>query len=692
MAKRTPSQVLFEKFTGLLRIPVDNRFVFEPFPAALRSNDHSGRWEQHLQSANRSAMRALWDGDTVPVSGIVLDRLHVLRNQLADGFDAGAAVGVDVLSAACHFPVHCEVSAAMIEPQRVSQHRGNDDLLTAGLGEQGLRSLLAPRFADPASPSTAELRRRAIWNSWRGIADLSVGGGYGRIYGDLRAVPGREYAALARLPGARQPHRVLAQVPDGFDTARRCLLVAASSGSRGIYAAIAVAAAWGLPRGCAVAYTDKGTGSDYVDLDAATGVREDGSIGRLGEHDDFAFAPTLPAGASGVAYKHAHSQDNPEADWGRHLRQAAEFGLAALDRAFPQAAPFRFDNTRVIAVGISNGGAAALRAAEDQDNWLDAVVAGAPNIYAAGQAGARSLYDYGTEAALLMPPALLALPAVQLLPAELLAPAAPLWSAATAALQQTGLLDGGMLTAQARSAYAQLHDAGWSDAALLAGSCSVGLDLWRAMAVTYASAYGRYGIDAHPGGFRFAVQQPDFTTRPATASERAAWLADAGGIAPGSGVGLIDPALVPPAFTLPGLQRLRALFCGEDEAARRVRAGIAAVRAGLPRAGLPVIVVHGLDDGLIPAAFSSTPYVAAAHAAARPLCYWRLHNVQHFDGLLGLPGLGARYAPLLAYVYEALERVTAWLDGRRRMPHDAVIHTRGRGPGKVTAAQLPMPR
>ncbi|UWX03521.1 hypothetical protein H1235_10615 [Pseudoxanthomonas sp. NC8] len=99
--------------------------------------------------------------------------------------------------------------------------------------------------------------------------------------------------------------------------------------------------------------------------------------------------PEVPAGAKGVAIKHAHSQDNPEADWGRHVKQAAEFALAALGRAFPQAAPFTFDNTRVIAVGISNGGGAVLRAAELEGDWLDAVVAGEPNVLVDGRAVAR---------------------------------------------------------------------------------------------------------------------------------------------------------------------------------------------------------------------------------------------------------------------------------------------------------------
>ena len=72
-----------------------------------------------------------------------------------------------------------------------------------------------------------------------------------------------------------------------------------------------------------MAYTDKGAGSDYVDLDAGIGVRLDGTPGRIGEAADLAFAPDIPAGASGVAFKHAHSQDNPEA--GVHLRDEGSY-------------------------------------------------------------------------------------------------------------------------------------------------------------------------------------------------------------------------------------------------------------------------------------------------------------------------------------------------------------------------------
>ena len=572
-------------------------------------------------------------------------------------------------------------------PMRITEHRGNDDLLTAGLGLGGLRAMTPPAFADVAAPTSGELRRRALWANWRGIADLTPGGGYGSLYGSTAAIPGREFSALATVPGARQPHRVLVQVPDAFDLKRRCVVVTAASGSRGVYGAIAVAGAWGLPKGCAVAHTDKGAGTDYFDLDSGQGVRLDGTVGSAA--DDLAFKPEAPAGATGIAFKHAHSGDNPEADWGRHVKQAAQFALQSLDTAFPQAAPFTFDNTRVIAVGISNGGGAVLRAAEMEGDWLDGVVAGEPNVLVEGQ-GSRALYDYTTEAALLMPCALLH-PALAPLPQPpLQAQVAPLWAAQCTALRKAGLLDGADTAAQAAAAYQRLHDAGWTDEALRAGALSAGFDLWRSVAVTYAAAYTRAPLGEMPCGYTYAALDAAGKPRPATAAERATWWSDASGIPPGAGVFAVAPTGSNPMVDL---QCLRALWTNRDEAqAAQLHQGVAQTRAGWPRAGLPVVVVHGASDGLIPMAFTSAPYVAGAKAAGRDVRFWQVRNAQHFDGFLGLPDYAARYVPMLPYVYQALDRVQAHLDGKGPLPADAVIPAVPRGAGNALEARnLAMP-
>ncbi len=576
----------------------------------------------------------------------------------------------------------------MFSAERQSEHRGPDDLLTAGLGLAGLQAMVPPAFADAERPTASELRRRAIWSNWRGIADLTATGGYGTWYGSMAPVPGREFHALATVPGARHPHRVMTQVPDAFSRDTPCLVVTAASGSRGVYGAIAVASAWGLPKGCAVVHTDKGAGSDWFDLAADIGTRADGTPGARAEASS--FAPD--SGSAGVAIKHAHSRDNPEADWGRHVRQAARFGLHALGEAFPQSAPFTFDNTRVIAVGISNGGGAVLRALEEGDDVdgvrFHAAVVGEPNVSARG---ARPPYDYMTEAALFMPCAMLHLDNLPQPP--IAAQSAPLWALRCASLKSAGLVEGADATAQARSAYDTLRAGGWTDAALRAGAVSVGFDLWRAVAVTYASAYGRFGAGEHPCGYAFAAQNADFSARAASPIERAAWWSDASGIPPSAAVGIVDSRMVGADPSLPGLLCLRALWDGTGADAERVRTGVDSTRAGLPRTGVPLTVVHGVDDGLVPIAFTSAPYVASAKAAGRDVRFWQVRNAQHFDAFLAFPDYGARYVPLLPYVYAALDRAWAHLETGAPLPADTLIEAKPRtGDRPLSLAGLAIPR
>ncbi|WP_375070574.1 3-hydroxybutyrate oligomer hydrolase family protein [Stenotrophomonas lactitubi] len=582
-------------------------------------------------------------------------------------------------------PPRASTAVPVFEQWRETLHRGDDELLTAGLGLDALRSASAPQFANPARPTADEARRRAIWSSWRGIADLTPGGGFGDVYGSLQAVPGREFSAYARIDGARQPHRVLVQVPDTFDTSRRCLVVAASSGSRGIYGAIAVAGSWGLAHGCAVAYTDKGAGSDYYDLDAKAGFQADGTPG---PQDALAFIPAGAATEHGIAFKHAHSGDNPEADWGRHLLQALQFGLQVLDRAYPESAPFTAANTRSLGVGVSNGGGAVLRAAEIEGNWFDAMVAGEPNV---SVAGAPPLYDFVTQAALLMPCALLAEDDLPQPPMS--AQAVPVWTQRCAMLKSAGLVQGDDATAQARSARQQLLDAGLSADALRAGAFSTGFDLWRAIAVTYSSAYGRYGAGEHPCAYSLSAAGADGRPGAATAEARATWWSEGSGIPPGNGVVLVDGnATGAEAGPLRGLNCLRALGNGDSADARRVRAGIAAATAEAPRRGVPIVVIHGIDDGLVPISMTSDRYVPRARKAGAQIAYWRVNNAQHFDSLLAFPDYRKRYVPLLPYMFAAMDQVWDHLeDPAHPLPQDALIQPTPRAEAPLLREQLSIP-
>lgn len=572
----------------------------------------------------------------------------------------------------------------LVSPVRESTHREGDDLLSAGLGIAGLRSPQPPVFSDPDHPTAAELRRRAIWSNWRGIADLSLGGAVDLALPQWPRVPGREFQAFARLPGASQPHRVLLQLPDDFDRERRCVVVAPASGSRGVYGAIALAGPWALPRGCAVAYTDKGAGSGWYDLAAGEGAGLDGRLASGDAQLDFRAIPGDERPL--VAVKHAHSGDHPEADWGRHTEQAARFALEVLNANRREGeAEYSAANTRILAFAVSNGAAAVLRAAELDGSVIAGVVAVSPNVLP-GEGG-RSLYDYGTEAGLLMPCALADgyFDAVPWARAGGVVP--PFAALRCASLKAAGLIEADTPATQAAEALARLRGVGWSEAALAAGALSVGLDLWRAVGATYASAYLRRPAHDMPCGYHFAMPGEDGQPRPPSRAERAAWWSDSAGVPPGAGVLLRDGPGEGPDAAFASQLCARALVEAAT-AAPELQTAIGATRAGLPREGLPVILLHGLDDGLVPEAFSSGAYAAWTAQHDRSISYWQLAHVQHFDSALALPPFATRYLPLQPYAWAAMDALWAHLDEGQPLPPSRRIEPALRAPIQAGFAPL----
>jgi hydroxybutyrate-dimer hydrolase len=597
-----------------------------------------------------------------------------------------------MLSACVRSPVTKEPAMREVDygEVRVTEHRGHDDLLSAGLGLAGLAGLPLP-FANSLDPTAEELRQRAIQTNWKGIADLGPLGGYGTVYGGVPDVPGREYQAFARIPGARAPHRVLLQLPDHFDRQKRCLVVAPSSGSRGIYGAIALAGAWGLPHGCAVAYTDKGTGTGYFDYADNSGVALDGRRAKRGEAE-LEFQPSPAPPTAGIAVKHMHSGDNPEADWGRHVIQAAQFGLAMLDRAFPDQAPFTPQNTKIIATGLSNGGGAVLQAAGlDNEHFFAGVVALEPNVYAAGHG--RAMYDYATEAAIWLPCALSSerfagVPFARM-PNGMSPPA---WLLRCASLRAQGKLRGDTVAEQAEHGYQYLQSRGWTDEAMSTAASTTAFDLWRVIAAGYASSYLRRGATDMPCGFRYAAIGVGGLPGVTDPFARAGWWADGAGIPPDKSIGLFGGTQVSTDPTLIGMECLRALWTGDDHEAQALHASIAATAARLPRSDLPLWIVHGAGDGLLPTTFSSEPYVAWLREEGREPIYWRVPHAQHFDAFLALPGFGEHHVPLLPFGYAALDRLWSHLYEGATWPTDVPTSaTQPRGAGALERSTLGMP-
>jgi hydroxybutyrate-dimer hydrolase len=192
---------------------------------------------------------------------------------------------------------------------------------------------------------------------------------------------------------------------------------------------------------------------------------------------------------------------------------------------------------------------------------------------------------------------------------------------------------------------------------------SVTFDLWRAVAAGYASAYLRRDAGSMPAGYRYAARDAQDHATIATPAEAALWWSDSSGIPPGNGVALLDP---------PGEDgRMRGLL-GLAGLSRDtgMRAALDATRALPPRKGLPILLLHGTDDGLVPEWETSAPYAAFARRHGAAIAYWRIKRAQHFDAFLGNPALAARHVPLMPPAYEALDAILAHLRDGAPLPGD----------------------
>jgi hydroxybutyrate-dimer hydrolase len=632
-----------------------------------------------------------------------------------------------------------------------------NDLLTGGLGKTGLAAAVPRAFADANNPTIAELRTRAIYNNYRALVDTSAAGGYGTLYGpnvnnagvpgsDEGMIAGVEYVAFADDGTGTGNVTTVVQIPSTFNRNEACIVTATSSGSRGAYGAIGSAGEWGLKRGCAVAYTDKGTGNGAHELAGSDGGQVylmDGrraSANSAGKLSTF----TAPVPASELAtfnsafpnrwaFKHAHSRLNPEQRWGEYTLQAVELALYFLNLEFGPETPIlnsagvqigviireRYNraNTLVIASSVSNGAAAALAAVEqDASGLIDGVAIAEPQVQvntppaiirrgSRTMPGARSLFDYTTLANLYQPCAALSAaasssPGLGFVPANVAA-------GRCQALATRGLVTGSTLAEQSDDAQTRLLDAGWEPessvlhASLYAFATS-------AIAVTYANSYARASVTANLCGFSFAATAAGVPAALPATSAAQMWAAG-NGIPPTNGVNIVnnsslggplqDPISVSTSsgvqdFNIDGAVCLRDLL--NDNA---VRTGIDQVKRTGNLRGKPGIIVHGRNDGLVPVNHSSRPFYALnkTFEPTSRLVYVEVTNAQHFDAFIGnpaLPGYDTRYVPLHRYLIQALDLVYDNLRNGTPLPPSQVVRTSPRGgtPGAapaITTANVP---
>jgi hydroxybutyrate-dimer hydrolase len=449
-----------------------------------------------------------------------------------------------------------------------------------------------------------------------------------------------------------------------------------------------------------------------------------------------------------VAFKHAHSQQNPEQDWGTNTLQSIVFAFYVLNEQFGYGgAPngvkrivFDERNTLVIASGISNGGTGALAAAEqDRFGLIDGVAITEPNAQPRNvdslriQQGVtvmptigKPLYDYFTFANLYQPCAALAVGSAAPGFVFLGIPNPSGAALRCSGLKAKGLISGNTPAEQASDALARLHAYGW-----LPDSDVLQATHYRfatnAIAVTYSNAYGQFSVADNVCGFSFANTDASGNVVPQALALQASIFATGNGVPPTTGVNIVyndssggaklDLLAVSAStgnadFALDGAICHRNLVEGRDivtgaaltgamkPASDRVREGIEAVKLTSFLKNTPAIVVQGRSDALVPVNHSSRAYYASNQATApgvSQLRYVEVTNAQHFDTFLSsspFPGYDSRFVPLHVYLIRSLDWMYDHLTKGKQLPPSQVVRTTPRGgtPGAappITSANVP---
>jgi hydroxybutyrate-dimer hydrolase len=630
-----------------------------------------------------------------------------------------------------------------------------DDLLTAGLGRTGLASATPPAVVDPLNPTAAELRKLAIYNNYRALVDMTAAGGFGTLYGPNVAVDGTVGAGEGRIAGSEVIAlasdgttngriTLMVQIPDTFDRQQPCIVTATSSGSRGVYGGISTGE-WGLKRACAVAYTDKGTGAapydvmndtvPLVDGRRATAVAAGASAAFRANVTDADRATFNAATPNRFAFKHAHSERNPEGAWGTFTLQAIEFAFWALNERYgdllPSGARSQFltpRNTLVIASSISNGGGAAIAAAEqDGEGLIDAVAVAEPAVempatlsVSVQRGGAtpvtfgKTLFDFTSYANLFQSCAALSTQVAG-------APGLAFINASFAANRCASLRAKGLLTAtttatQADEALQRLRDYGWEAEAAILHASHAAFEIVPAVTVTFANGLAAASVIDNLCGFSFGAVTAGGTPTALAPAALATMFGTGNGIPPAAGITIINnnstggplrdllsfsPTTGLQDFNVDGAICLRGLLEGTSDDARALQGGLSAVRRNGNLRGRPAIIVHGRDDVLLPVNHTSRPYTAlnkAVEGGGSRLSYIEVTNAQHFDAFIGLPtvlpGYDTRYVPLHLYLIRALDAMWAHLKTGAPLPPSQVVRTVARGgvagaAPAITAANVP---
>ncbi len=594
------------------------------------------------------------------------------------------------------------------EMVRVQYDGASDDLLTGGLGIQGLQSPTPPAFNNADKPTPAELRSYAIYTNYRALNDTTTAGGFGRLYGPnvnnkniQGKIAGVEYLSFMKLDADHQNVTLMVQIPADFDVDNPCLITGPSSGSRGIYGAIGTVGEWALNKGCAITYTDKGTGTGFHFLGQGKVFGLQGQLidaVTAGKRSSFTLSLTHELKEYNekyphrVATQHAHSGLNDEVNWGEYVLASVKFAFYVMNKELAGGEnKFTPENTLVISSSISQGGHSSLLAAEqDAHGLIDAIVVAEPNIPLLKNSGfsiqvgeeepivnhSMNIYDYTTLLNLYQPCAVLTDEALKAPFGAGTNPAAKqLLNAHCGLLHDRGLLSADTLKGQIEQSVELIRKMGILDETLVLGPVNVAINLWATLAANYANSYGRFSVTDNLCGLSYAKLDPAGKSMAQSPAEMAVTFSLSGGVAPVAGL-----AFAPTELKLPIDYAIcfRDLMTGTTDQAKRVQKGIDETYHTANLQGKPTIIVHGQSDALIHVNHSSRAYLGLNYLVEgenSKLHYYEISNAHHFDAFNALPGFNNRFVPLHHYLLTSLDLMYDHMTKGMPLPASQVVWT-----------------
>lgn len=628
--------------------------------------------------------------------------------------------------------------AALNEPpqglrvMKTTVHGSDNDLLTGGVGVVALADTESPlpTYANPESPTAAELRRFAI------ARKFDTGAGEGVLWGTaFDPVTQKPVVGEGKLTGTEslafyddgtgtRNASMFVQIPDTFDVNNPCVLVVAPVSAARLHLDTYLVS-WGLRRNCAVASSDKGGGNGVHDLSSNKVVMIDGTTADADSagKDATYVAPDLKATDYSTKYPNRisakyYGKRNRMAEQGEDMVAAAKFALFRLNEVFGEAigdgrtaVRYTKANTTIIIAGRSSGGGGAVKAMEvDTEGYFDGAVVLFPavqpvrNDLVSVQRGGRTIQSSGVSS-----PDFLFMESTYMICAGRAEPNWPGYANLTygdnmcASLKDKGLVSGDTTVDQARDAVRILDEYGFDpDSHWQFPANGDVIGPMHAMAATYM----RVGVERVLCGVNAAltVDAQGRPTKPTRTQLAQMWV-NTGTYNPqpiyedslGGAVHItrgISPSTGRLDGSLDAKLCLQALKNGTSTESEKYRSGEQAAANSGNLHGKPMLLIAAREDVRLPATLTSRMYLglnSVVEGSRSKLRYIEMTNSSHTNPA------PARISSPDYYLYSGLNIMWDHLRSGKPLPPNQVIRTLPRGENSdgsaknLAAANVPPP-